>query len=155
MNANELRIGNYLQNNNIKYPIRIGTISSNDTIKLDFGICKNVFIDVMNLCAFQGIKITQKWLNDFGFFIIETNDCVEAFKPNLRFSLQQINNCNQWFWCDGQTVITNFKYIHELQNLYFSLTGEELVVSDAVSQHLAQRYLAWRGCEFWNYNFST
>ncbi len=77
---------------------------------------------------YQPIQITEKWLLNFGFLIVETNKCVEAFRENFRYSIQQVNNSEQWFWCDGKNVITNLKYIHQLQNLYFAITGEELTI---------------------------
>lgn len=88
---------------------------------------------IVDLDRFSGIPITEKWLKDFGYFIIETNKCVEAFKENFRYSIQQVENSTHWFWCDGETVITNLEFIHELQDLYFSLSREDLVFSTAVS----------------------
>jgi hypothetical protein len=88
---------------------------------------------IVDLDRFSGIPITEKWLKDFGYFIIETNKCVEAFKQNFRYSIQQVENSNHWFWCDGETVITNLEFIHELQDLYFALSREDLVVSNSVS----------------------
>ena len=35
---------------------------------------------IVDLDRFSGIPITEKWLKDFGYIIIETNKCVEAFK---------------------------------------------------------------------------
>ena len=88
---------------------------------------------IVDLDRFSGIRITEKWLKDFGYIIIETNKCVEAFKENFRYSIQQVENSNQWFWCDGETVITNLEFIHEFQDLYFALSREDLVVPTAVS----------------------
>jgi hypothetical protein len=82
---------------------------------------------IVDIDRLSGIPLTEEWLLKFGFIIIETNKCVEAFKENFRYSIQQVENSNQWFWCDGETVITNFKYVHQLQNLYFALTNQELL----------------------------
>jgi hypothetical protein len=88
---------------------------------------------IVDLDRFSGIPITEKWLKDFGYFIIKTNKCVEAFRNNFRYSIQQVENSNNWFWCDGETIITNLEFIHELQDLYFALSREDLVFSNAVS----------------------
>jgi hypothetical protein len=88
---------------------------------------------IVDLDRFSGIPLTEKWLKDFGYIIVETNKCVEAFKNNFRYSIQQVENSNHWFWCDGETVITNLEFIHELQDLYFALSREDLVFSNAVS----------------------
>lgn len=78
---------------------------------------------------FKPIPLTEKWLKDFGYFIVETNECVEAFKENFRYSIQQVEENVNWFWCDGETVLTTIKYVHQLQNLYFALTGTELTLN--------------------------
>lgn len=88
---------------------------------------------IVDLDRFSGIPITKKWLKDFCYIIVETNKCVEAFRNNFRYSIQQVENSKHWFWCDGETVITNLEFIHELQDLYFALSREELVFSASVS----------------------
>jgi hypothetical protein len=45
----------------------------------------------------DGIPITEKMVKDFGYFIIETNKCVEAFRDNFRYSIQQVENPNIGF----------------------------------------------------------
>lgn len=114
MEANELRIGNITKQGIVKNFYERG-------VHVGFGKCYG-FNDL------EPIPLTEEWLKRFGYVIIETNKCVEAFRENFRYSIQQVENSEHWFWCDGQTVITNLKHVHQLQNLYFALTNEELTL---------------------------
>ena len=61
--------------------------------------------------------------------------CWNKKKPNVHESCQKSSQkqslrnkrgfLNAVIWCDNQ-VLEELKYVHELQNLYFALTGEEL-----------------------------
>ncbi len=125
MKNSELRIGNFLASKNISDAVRVGTINSNETIKLDFGICKNIFSDTMNLSAFEPIPITEEWLLNFGFRNQNFGWDLGEFgifdcnykKGNLNL---QINAT--------EIPFIQIKYVHQLQNLYFSLTGFELAL---------------------------
>jgi hypothetical protein len=111
--VNELRVGNILKINGVIVNIDERTI-------FDFKHDKRVK---------EPVVITEKILKDFGFFIVETNKCVEAFRENFRYTIQQVENSKHWFWCDGETVLTNLEYVHELQNLYFALSRTELTTN--------------------------
>lgn len=127
MKANELRIGNIIHYNGNKKEIGvISKIAKSVVPNIDYvGIDGRQ--DINYQCKhIKPIPLTEEWLKKFGFFIVETNKCVDAFKENFRYSIQQVDNSNQWFWCDGETVITNLEFIHQLQNLYFTLTNKEL-----------------------------
>jgi hypothetical protein len=70
----------------------------------------------------DAVTITEEWLIKFGFI----NDNGIEY-PNYKLSYY---TC---MWRDGKTNICNnhgylknLKYVHELQNLYFALTGAEL-----------------------------
>lgn len=72
---------------------------------------------------YRPITLTEEWLKKFDY------------KPHPMFNLsyQDIGsstNCPQWVFVfigfDG--VGTKIYYVHQLQNLYFALTGEELTI---------------------------
>lgn len=69
------------------------------------------------------IQLTEEWLLKFGFNKNITIDLYPTFNKG-------VINVN-----DGIVYIVNFgfvnhiKYVHQLQNLYLSLTGEELKTS--------------------------
>jgi hypothetical protein len=75
------------------------------------------------------IKPTKEILTKMGFFIVETNGTFEATLPNFRYSIQTAEDYDGFFFCDGETVLTNFDYLHELQNLVFVLGQRELTVA--------------------------
>jgi len=128
MNANELRIGNLIQKND--EICEVSSIHSDSTIRI-FNNDKTDTFGCFVLRIFNPIPLTEEWLFKFGFEKDEENE--------------------YWFWknCVSVSVLgyiellsfnrqsfkTNIqlKYIHQLQNFYFALTGKELVVPDAVS----------------------
>jgi hypothetical protein len=127
MNANELRIGNLIQKND--EICEVSSIHSDSTIRI-FNNDKTDTFGCFVLRIFNPIPLTEEWLFKFGFEKDEENE--------------------YWFWknCVSVSVLgyiellsfnrqsfkTNIqlKYIHQLQNFYFALTGKELVVPDAV-----------------------
>ena len=113
MKASELRIGN-LVNHIRKGPIVVGIM------ELDF-IEKEV-LDI------EPIPLTKKWLGKFGFIRIAFED---FDFPNHDFAHFIICH-NDYGWTvmlNRQTVIT-INHVHQLQNLYFALTGEELTIKE-------------------------
>lgn len=77
----------------------------------------------------EGIEINVNWLESFGFFYIASNGNKSIFfLRGVRVELYDdmaslhVNNAE----------IRKIKYVHELQNLYFALTGNELIYSDII-----------------------
>ena len=133
MNANELRIGNFL---------KIGQEHESynclgKVIKWELSNFYSLEKGYNNIEWFEPIPLTEEWLLKFGFvakslysnFIlneIEIASSVRFVKTNERNS----------FYLDGEIpefMKIRIVNVHQLQNLYFSLTGEELVVLDAFS----------------------
>ena len=116
MNANELRIGNYVYSTSHKVITKV--------IKLE------VDSELLNT---EPIAITEEWLLRFGFtFGIKLEDFV---KGKYQFTQLKNNILYGEFSEEGIFYFntkTKIQHIHQLQNLYFALTGEELVVYDAV-----------------------
>jgi hypothetical protein len=119
MNANELRIGNHYDHNG-----EIKTVTPNTILE--------VWEAKRNWC--KAIPITEEWLLRFGFtFGIKLQDFV---KGKYQFTQLKNNILYGEFSEEGIFYFntkTKLQHVHQLQNLYFALTGEELVVSDAVS----------------------
>ena len=114
MKANELRIGNYVNYN------------GKDCV---FGI-----YDIVNLhddedCAdlTNPIPLTEEWLLKFGFIANKYND--EFTKGRYTLDCEYTDKGVYNFVIDMQTCIdVDIKHVHQLQNLYFALTGEELSI---------------------------
>ena len=105
MKANELRVGNWVNNNEEDYQITSATIA-----QLERGDSEA-----------KPIPLTEEWLIKFGFdkkfskdkFTIIPNGKLDYEKGRTYF--------NAWTILEHQP-----EYVHQLQNLYFALTGEEL-----------------------------
>lgn len=116
MKANELRIGNLVKNNESRYGDKILVIESigdNDTV--------NVFFREYPINALEGIQLTEEWLFKFGFECVFTYDDYHYYLESIDLGLDR---SYQPFGIVEYKV--EFKYVHQLQNLCFALTGEEL-----------------------------
>lgn len=122
MKTNELRLGNWVHDGS-RFPMQVVGIFDND-VYLDFEGNEG---DVWE-CGLEGAKpfeIDQEWLIKFGFeedgpdwYYLSTKDRF----TNIGYSYsvnKNIFEVNEW-------EVVNVKYVHQLQNLYFALTGEEL-----------------------------
>lgn len=123
MKAEELRIGNWVCNQD-------GTMK-NIPIGEPFKIQTGQDISWGNLYA--PIPLTEEWLVKFGFEIKWVQCGWEAKLGD--FYLWKGSSWNYWNYatvddrCENTNevdVILNF--VHQLQNLYYALTGEELTV---------------------------
>jgi len=101
----ELRIGNYIQ-------FSSGSVYSVDIIYKDYTILKNWF----------AITLNEDWFNMLGFVFDEEERVFQ--KQDIRIELVDGDFIFNYFY--GLKYI---KYVHELQNLYFSLNGIELTVA--------------------------
>ena len=107
MKANELRIGNYVFDN-LGGTLKIKGINENSDIS-----------------HIKPIPLTEQWLFKFGF-----DSCINGFwcpKELLnvkisKFSVTQIFISGS----DTDLAFNGTEYVHQFQNLYFALTGEEL-----------------------------
>lgn len=136
MKANELMIYNWVLYNG--YPnIVTGIIPPSPTedkrwdgkwvIEINPPDIFNVTLDEL-----EPIPITEEWLLKFGFekkitqtsFInlvhFENKNCwIYLIKDGFEFELITGN--------ERHNLCKTYKYVHQLQNLYFALTGEELI----------------------------
>ena len=89
------------------------------------------------------IPLTEEWLLKFGFEIVHVknkhyiiND-PNGYKDSHKISILQTLN-NQWYIAFSDNLggykdyipTTKIKYVHQLQNLYFALTNEELTIKE-------------------------
>ena len=110
MKASELRCGNWVCIHSIELQMCID----------DFNFREDFFIP---------IPLTDEWLLKFGFKYVESYD-------NYKVKAGDYWNSVKFYegeWCynnddsdSGCYFLTTIKYVHQLQNLYFALTGEEL-----------------------------
>ncbi len=74
----------------------------------------------MNYASFiDPIKLTEKWLIDFGFKKIQKDWYLNHFFIHTRK--------RGFVW---RASTPNIKYVHQLQNLYFAVKGKHLVLNE-------------------------
>jgi len=146
MKASELRIGNYIYDdfNEVHIVEKIESQKFNDwngsePSLIVFSKLKETQNGMYTCDVVSGIPLTVEWLLKFGFnrhddgsvsaqFSIGTNPVTKDFmmyliwiKSSKDYSLKYFP-----FYRNGHHII---KYVHQLQNLYFALTGKELTTS--------------------------
>ena len=74
---------------------------------------------------FQPIPLTEEWLVKFGF----KKDTGDIYHYNFFKACFTADN-PMWFGqsgcCQDETIKENIKYVHELQNIYYAITNQEL-----------------------------
>ena len=123
----ELRIGNY-----VEYRIQdelddrkewweLSTIDSTDLQILESGIDDD----------YRAIELTEEILLKFGFEKIKSDEYPHKFIINKdmrdEVEIENLNSQNCFVFSHGKKFSSiKIEYVHQLQNLYFSLTGKEL-----------------------------
>lgn len=120
--ANELRIGNCVKLNN----------SDTTLVPRDFQrYCKSFGI----FEEFEPIKLSEEWLLKAGFEKDDTGvdifdqDYCEWYQKEFPVIGILCQSSDKSYIFDENTDTLRLKYVHQLQNLYFALTGEELEIN--------------------------
>ena len=121
MKASELRIGNYVGfDKDHVFPIKDGISIENHR---EWEIFDKEF--------YVPIPITKIWLSKIGlqydgnvfFFVTKNGLCVYLVNYDVHWCAQvEING--------SDIILVEINNIHQLQNLYFALTGEELEIKE-------------------------
>lgn len=125
---NELRINNLVYYNNKHNEIGIITEIKTSLIpKIDYVGINNRIDIYYQTKHINPIPLTEEWLLNLGFklkgfYRLQVTSFLElCWKPHDKtLNLQTEKN--------GFTEDSKVKYVHELQNLYFALTGTELTL---------------------------
>ena len=80
----------------------------------------------------EPIPLTEEWLVRFGFDKSERRTDWDYKLPISGINLYSRFNKEWYFELDGIYLGSKPKYVHQLQNLYCSLTGEELTLREEV-----------------------
>jgi len=114
MKARELRIGNYL----LGYD---GKVFAWELI--DFETVYND-VDVDEIC--KPIPLTEEWLLKFGFKGDDKQDKYYDVNSACYLHMDRGGDVVHLYDEDNDNELADCKHVHQLQNLYFALTGEEL-----------------------------
>ena len=110
LDSHEIRLGN-----TYKIELGDGTYKS-DLINLED--LENLLDDDLD-DFYQAMEIDESWLVRLGF------KHVNNFHASKNY---QFNGVDIWVYSDNEIAFAKWeiKYVHQLENLYFALTGEEL-----------------------------
>jgi len=125
MEAKELRIGNYIDDERTTH-----VVYGVDNYYIKSYWLKDIDRETLYETKKEYIKpipLTEEWLLKFGF---------EKNLKDLSWSLP--NRVPLTFYFDGERLSVKFyqgnekRYVHQLQNLYFALTNEELTIKQVI-----------------------
>lgn len=112
MKPNELRIGNYYYWG-----------QDNEILQVTLFDFYELYTGEENIDSWKPIPLTEEWLLKFGF---KYNKKEMGFlKDNFHIEVRGYG-CPVFVYPTFH--LTDIKHVHQLQNLYFSLTGEELTI---------------------------
>lgn len=114
MKASELRIGNL---------VKVPTTDGSDVFtQIEPSNYCHEWNSEISIESYNPIPLTEEWLVKFGF--VKTEDIFKNIYHSIeKFQMENIN------YFVGITE-TKLLYVHQLQNLYFALTGEELTLKE-------------------------
>ena len=135
ISVQELRIGNFLC---FELPNGSKVHYKSARISYDFDGFRTVAsVNGIGVEKVYGIVLTDDWLKKFGFaridrhfqhnWVISVNHSGDYYSVQFHEGKFWLSNSEYGAWC---YVIRDISYVHQLQNLYFDLTGEELVARD-------------------------
>jgi hypothetical protein len=121
MKASELRIGNLVDLGN--RIAKVTEINHLACVVVDLEETQDTIEDYERV---KGIILTEEWLLNFGF---EKNNNNQFILMKGSVDILFNKDLNGWT-CDGINFSINMtEHVHQLQNLYFALTGEELILN--------------------------
>mgnify|MGYP003435169138 CR=1 FL=1 len=148
INENEIRIGNWFHHTQ-----QWSTMQGHDTLDFfDFKWTSSNWYQIgeclLSLEVLEPITLDEYWLLRFGFRLIERKgrygNIYATSIPDIDFVVERdFNGHISYFFGieytdspdprDNHTSYNfsyNLRFVHQLQNLYFALVGEELVLQD-------------------------
>ena len=136
MKANELRIGNKVKANGrlAGSEVTVDKIGSNGTLIEDdmrVILFKETYVGEFSK-HIEGILLTEEWLLKLGWVWNEACDSYEKYgdarmnlsKPNINGYITMFN------YVLKAKIADRIFYVHQLQNLFFVLCGEELEIQN-------------------------
>lgn len=144
MKALDLRIGNYvsfletgtdiktMEEVSFRHNLIVTRIKDTNFCQVSIGYKLKQEDWAVNIGAIEPIPLTEEWLLKFGFDKTGEDDFDKTFGDIKQISIRKTKlfTSNKLGVYYNSTRITIIKYVHQLQNLYFALTGEELKIKE-------------------------
>ena len=118
MKPTELRIGNWYMSVKFQTPVQCDLSDLYNLCANSDGAYNDPPIDEM----FAPIDLNEEWLKKFGF--VRTNH----IKGESMYEIKHLAVYAYEGKYTFEPTATPLKYVHQLQNLYFALTGKELEI---------------------------
>ena len=123
MKASELRLNNWVRFSEEQIDFKVVEISEKGIAVVN--VSEETWIE---LDQFEPIKLTEEWLVKFGLLGTSISSTKKNYWSKERdFSIDVeftfVNDELLYFYVLCQNRKTNIQYVHQLQNLYFALTG--------------------------------
>ncbi len=134
MKSSELGLGNLVWNSTQKIAVPVNLKIINEQHGLESLLAQGIFTKDDSL--WEPVPITEKWLEKLGFIKEAAGEYyIDAFSkghPSARFEIEFRNKGvllkSRYQQSNDDLKMRHIKYIHQLQNLFHSLVGEELTV---------------------------
>lgn len=125
INANELRIGNYVSDNFASDSF-FAQVKKLDFTRCHYGNFHSCYSDL------KPIPITEEWLLKLGFENTYNSDFQNKYELNSDRSVIHVSfKTNEPVYVYVNNSYLRYTiHIHQLQNLYFALTQKELTLND-------------------------
>ena len=127
MKATELRINNWYTSTKFRVPVQCELVDLYELCVASDGACDYPPIEEM----FEPIPLTEEWLLKFGWVWNEEMKAYEKY-PNgdARMDLEKMigGSYRMFNYVLKALIAERIWHVHQLQNLYFALTNEELTI---------------------------
>lgn len=140
----ELRIGNYIKSVDDNIIVRVEELcehdnticAENDDMRCFYPIDRKSVDPLEEGCYYEPIPLTEDLLLRCGFKINKNNNYILSWSENYCMKFKHIEFeivdndvfCSFWIGDGKNKMLLDIQYLHQLQNLYFALTGKELEV---------------------------
>jgi hypothetical protein len=120
MKSSDLRIGNLVDLGN--RIAKVTEINHLACVVVDLEETQDTIEDYERV---KGIILTEEWLLKFGFEIgYNQKKMLDVYCKDFGLLIERSNSNNFYY------KKVNIHSVHQLQNLYFALTGEELILKE-------------------------
>ena len=121
MDNKELRIGNYVKT--WTHIVEVESVTRYVVHSRKLMLVEPRIVEKEGFCFLEPIPITEEWLAKFGFkMFYGWDDEVIYIKGEV-----ELVECSSYYEYD---LTFKIEYIHQLQNLYYALTNEELKLNN-------------------------